>query len=133
MPIIVLRKEIQEARMATYAQEEGAALPWWLVLLEGIFAAIFGFLLLIAPGATLLFLVQVLGFYFFIGGIFRLVSLFMDTSLWGWKLFAGILGIIAGIVVVQHPLWSAIVVPTYLVYLIGFLAIFQGVVGLIQT
>lgn len=107
--------------------------PWWLVLLEGIFAAIFGLLLLIAPGATLLFLVQVLGFYFLIGGIFRLVSLFIDTSLWGWKLIAGIIGILAGIVVLQHPLWSTIAVPTYLVYIVGFLAIFQGVASLIQA
>jgi uncharacterized membrane protein HdeD (DUF308 family) len=74
-----------------------------------------------------------LGFYFLIGGIFRIVSLFLDTSLWGWKLFAGIVGIIAGILVLQHPLWSTIVVPTYLVLIVGFLAIFQGVASLIQA
>lgn len=119
--------------MTAYAQREDTAFPWWLVLLEGFFAALFGFLLLIAPGATLAFLVQVLGFYFLIGGIFRIVSLFIDTSLWGWKLAAGIIGIFAGIVVLQHPLWSAIVVPTYLVYIVGFLAIFQGVASLFQA
>ena len=107
--------------------------PWWLVLLEGIFASIFGILLLIAPGATLFFLVQVLGWYLFIDGILRIVSIFLDTSLWGLKLAVGILGILAGIVVLNHPLWSAIAVPTYLVYIIGFLAIFQGIGGLIQA
>jgi|SRR5215212_1483746 len=105
--------------------------PWWLVLLEGIFAAIFGFLLLIAPGGTLVFLVQVLGFYLLIEGILRLVSI-LDSALWGLKLAIGILGILGGMVVLNHPLWSALAIPTYIVYIVGFLAIFQGVGGLIQ-
>ena len=107
--------------------------PWWLVLLEGIFAGIFGLLLLSAPTATLLFLVQVFGFYLFLGGIFRLVSIFTDSSSWGWKLAGGLFGIVAGIAVLQHPLWSAIVVPIYVVNIVGFLAILSGVVGLIHA
>jgi uncharacterized membrane protein HdeD (DUF308 family) len=120
--------------MTTYAGTGGdTTYPWWLVLLEGIFAAIFGFLLLIAPGSTLVFLVQILGFYLLIYGVFRIVSMFIDSSLWGLKLAVGILGIIAGIAMLEHPLWSAIAVPTYLVYIIGFVAILQGIVGLIQA
>jgi uncharacterized membrane protein HdeD (DUF308 family) len=120
--------------MTLYARRGGdTTYPWWLVLLEGIFAAIFGFLLLIAPGSTLVFLVQVLGFYLLIGGILRIVSIFLDSSIWGLKLVLGIIGIIGGIVVLNHPLWSALLVPTYLVYFIGFLAIFQGIGGLIQA
>jgi uncharacterized membrane protein HdeD (DUF308 family) len=107
--------------------------PWWLVLLEGIFAAIFGLLLLIAPGGTLLFMVQVLGFYLFIEGILRIVSIFLDSSLWGLKLGIGILGIFAGIVVLNHPLLSTIAIPTYLAYVVAFLAIFEGVGGLIHA
>src|SRR5215217_565378 len=114
---------------AANAGDEETAFPWWLVLLEGIFSAIFGLLLLIVPGATLVFLVQVLGFYLLIGGILRIVSIFLDASLWGWKLVVSILGIIAGIVVLQHPLWNAIVVPVWIVFLIGFLAIIQGILG----
>jgi uncharacterized membrane protein HdeD (DUF308 family) len=119
--------------MTTYAESEGATFPWWLVLLEGIFAGIFGLLLLSAPTATLLFLVQVFGFYLFLGGIFRVVSLFTDSSSWGWKLVGGLLGIIAGIAVLNHPLWSTIAIPTYLVYLIGVLAIAEGAVLLFMA
>ena len=119
--------------MTTYAESEGATFPWWLVLLEGIFAGIFGFLLLTSPGATLLFLVQVFGFYLLIGGILRIVSIFTDSSSWGLKLAVGIIGIVAGIAVLEHPLWSTIAVPTYIVSIIGFLAIFQGAGGLIQA
>ena len=117
----------------TAAQRGDLTLPWWLVLLEGIFAAVFGLLLLIAPGASLLFLVQVFGFYLLIGGLLRIVSIFIDSSLWGLKLVIGILGILAGIVVLNHPLWSAIAIPTYIVYIVGFLAIFEGIVGLIHA
>jgi uncharacterized membrane protein HdeD (DUF308 family) len=127
------RGDEDDNRMTTSAESNGAAFPWWLVLLEGIFAGIFGFLLLTSPGATLLFLVQVLGFYLLIGGILRVVSIFIDHSLWGLKLVVGVLGLIGGIVVLQHPLWSAIAVPAYLVYFIGFLAMFQGFGGLIQA
>jgi uncharacterized membrane protein HdeD (DUF308 family) len=97
------------------------------------FTAVFGILLLIAPGASLISLVQVLGFYLFIEGILRIVSIFLDSSSWGLKVIIGILGIIAGLVVLNHPLWSAIAIPTYIVYVIGFLAIFEGVGDLIQA
>ena len=119
--------------MTTYAESEGATFPWWLVLLEGIFAGIFGLLLLSAPTATLLFLVQVFGFYLFLGGIFRVVSIFTDSSSWGWKLVGGLLGIIAGIAVLQHPILSTVIVPTYIIYIIGFIAIAEGVVELIAA
>jgi len=119
--------------MTTYAESEAAPFPWWLVLLEGILAAILGFLLIIAPGGTLIFLVQVLGLYLLIDGILRIVNIFTHTSLWGLKLAIGIIGIVAGIAVLQHPLWSALAVPAYIVYIIGFLAIFQGAGGLIQA
>jgi uncharacterized membrane protein HdeD (DUF308 family) len=121
--------------MATATGDVGMSettFPWWLVLLEGIFAVLFGLLLLVAPGSTLVFLVQVLGFYLLIDGILRLVSIFLDSSLWGLKLAIGILGILGGLVVLNHPLWSALAIPTYIVYIVGFLAIFQGAGGLIQ-
>jgi uncharacterized membrane protein HdeD (DUF308 family) len=127
-----------EAKMTTTtspteAIADAPTFPWWLVLLEGIFAGIFGLLLLAAPAATLLFLVQVFGFYLFIGGIFRLVSIFTDSSSWGWKLVGSLLGIVAGIVVLQHPLLSTIIVPTYVIYIIAVLAIAEGVFELIAA
>ena len=115
------------------AMADAPTFPWWLVLLEGVFVGIFGLLLLTAPAATLLFLVQVFGFYLFIGGIFRLVSIFTDSSSWGWKLVGGLLGIVAGIVVLQYPLLSAVILPTYIIYLIAFLAIAEGIFELIAA
>jgi uncharacterized membrane protein HdeD (DUF308 family) len=127
-----------EAKMTTTANPTEAmadapTFPWWLVLLEGIFVGIFGLLLLTAPASTLLFLVQVFGFYLFIGGIFRLVSIFTDSASWGWKLLGGLLGIVAGIVVLQHPLLSTVIVPTYVIYFIAVLAIAEGIFELIAA
>jgi uncharacterized membrane protein HdeD (DUF308 family) len=110
--------------------EEMLNVPWWLVLLEGIAVTIIGILLLISPGATTLVLVQILGFYWVIVGILSLVSLFMDRTLWGWKLFAGILGILAGLVIIRNPLWSAFFIPTLLVVLFAIEALIQGAIKL---
>ena len=75
-------------------------------------------------------LVQVLGWYWLVDGIIRLVSIFVDKSGWGWKLCMGILGIILGLAVIQHPLWSAILVPTTLVLAVGFIGM---TIGLLQV
>jgi uncharacterized membrane protein HdeD (DUF308 family) len=83
------------------------SVPWWLDLLEGIAAVIIGIFLLTSPGITLFALVQITGFFWLIGGIFRIVSIFVESSSWGWKLLGGIIGILAGLVVLQHPVWSS--------------------------
>ena len=112
---------------------EYKGIPWWLILLQGIALVILGILLLTAPGATLLILVQFLGIWWLVQGIFQIVSIFVDSSLWGWKLFAGILGILAGIVILQHPLWSTILVPEIAIIIVGIQALIFGVVELVQA
>ena len=117
--------------MSSYAGGRGEALPWGLVLVEGIVVALFGLILLVAPGASLVLLVWLLGIYLLVAGISRLVGIFLDSSSWGWKLVAGILCLIAGFAVLGNPLWSTTVASTWLVILVGFLAMLQGVAGLI--
>ena len=117
--------------MSSYAGGTGEALPWGLVLVEGIVVALLGLILLVAPGASLVFLVWLLGIYLLIAGIFRIVGIFLDASSWGWKLAAGILCLIAGLAILSNPLWSTTVASTWLVILVGFLALLQGVAGLV--
>lgn len=108
---------------------EDKMVPWWLVLLEGIALIIMGILWLAAPKATTLILIQILGIYWLIGGIFKIIGIFLDSSMWGWKLFAGILGILAGLVVLNHPLWSPLVVFGTLVIILGIQGIIYGGIG----
>ena len=120
--------------MTAFAQRtEEASLPWWLILLEGIAAAIIGLFLLTAPGATLFILIQVLGIFWLVGGLFRIISIFLDSSLWGWKLIAGALGILAGIVVLQHPVWSSVLVPAIYIIILGIQGLILGGVNLIMA
>ena len=118
---------------ATATNQDRSTLPWWVVLLEGIAAIVIGLLLLTSPVMTTAVLVQFLGLYWLIAGIFQIIAIFVDSSQWGWKLFVGIVGIIAGVIILRHPLWSTLLVPSTLVILLGLLGITIGVIKLIQA
>lgn len=107
---------------------------WWIVLFEGIVALIFGLLLVFSPTMALLILLQFVGIYWLISGLFALVEIFAAhrTASRGWLLFYGIIGILAGLVVLRHPLVSMVLLPTVLVVFLGITGIVMGIVGLIQ-
>lgn len=107
--------------------------PWWLVLLSGILNIIIGILLLTNPLQTVTALVWVLGLYWFVHGIFILVGMFLDHSAWGWKLFTGILSIIAGIYVLRYPIASAAVIPAIIVLLLGIQGLIVGIIALVMA
>src|SRR6478672_2651541 len=115
---------------ATAAYDE---LPWWLGLVQGVALLVLGALCLSAPGATIVVLVQLTGLYWLITGILGLIGLISDRSGWLWKAFAGVIGILAGIAIVGHPLWSSILVPTTLVIVIGIFGIVNGILVMIQS
>src|SRR5262245_30123578 len=105
-------------------------MPWQLILFEGVAAIIVGILLLTAPAQTVFVLVQLLGIYWLVRGVFSLGSIIGDATMWGWKLFLGILGIVAGILVLQHPISSALIVPAALVFVLGLDGVIMGCVGI---
>lgn len=118
---------------ASESMVQEVAIPWWVVLLQGICALIFGFLLLTDTGATLLTVVILLGIYWFVLGIFDLVRMFSDPAGWGWKLLSGIIGILAGLVLIRHPLWSAAIGSSILVWIVGVLGLVMGGVSIIRA
>lgn len=107
---------------------------WWLVLLRGIVLSLFGLLLVAAPGATLSSLVLFIGIYWFIHGIFSLISIFTGRSSlhWGWLLLDGIIGILAGVFVLNHPLFTAFLIPTTLVIILAVFGFVMGFINLLQ-
>ncbi len=119
--------------MATMSISESRGFPWWATLIQGIFSLIIGLLLLTNPLATTLVIVQFIGIFWLVSGIFGLVGIFVDSSLWGWKLFIGIVGVLAGLSVMQHPLWSTFLLPTVLVTILGIEGLIMGVFGLIAA
>ena len=120
--------------MNAEAMERGRAdFPWWLVLIEGIALVILGILWFASPGMTTLVAVTFLGAYWLVAGVFEIIGIFMDKSMWGWKLFTGILGIIAGIIVMRHPLWSSALVGATLVIILGIQGLIIGGVRIYQA
>ena len=85
---------------------------WWIYLLEGIGAILVGILLLTAPGRTLVAITIFLGFYWLFVGVLELARMFVDRSVpWYWSLLIGLLGIAAGLIVLNHPLLAAAILP----------------------
>ena len=89
-------------------------------------------MLITEPGATLVALTTVLGFYWLITGVLALVQVFVDRATpWIWSLLAGLVGIVAGLFVLRHPLVAALTVPTVLVIILGIQGLVIGAVQII--
>jgi len=79
---------------------------WWLYLVRGILAVIFGIIVLVWPGATVFVLIILFGCYALVEGLFALGYSIARASR-GDKFFAlmmlGLLGILIGIVTLARP------------------------------
>ena len=114
---------------------ENTSQLWWVILIMGIFAIIFGALFLAAPGMTLATVVVFLGIYFLIAGVFSFVEIFLhrDDTPWWLLVIKGILGVVAGLLVLNHPLMSTVLLPATLVLLLGIQGIIVGIIGIINA
>ncbi|MDV4342191.1 hypothetical protein HL657_03185 [Methanoculleus sp. YWC-01] len=70
--------------------------------------------------------------YWLANGIVVLLSLSRHKTGWGWKMLVGILGILAGILVLAYPLYSAILIPTIYAVIIGVESLVIGAIYLVQ-
>lgn len=78
---------------------------WWLILLRGVLAVIFGVLTFGWPGLTLLTLVAFFGAFALLDGIFSIVAAFTKGApapRW-WLALLGVLGIAAGVTTFAWP------------------------------
>jgi uncharacterized membrane protein HdeD (DUF308 family) len=118
--------------MANVALQPQQSSIWWVFLLQGLAGIILGLMLLTEPGATMVALTTLLGFYWLIMGVLALVQVFVDRSTpWIWSLLSGIVGILAGLFVLRHPLIAALTVPTILVIILGVQGLVMGVIEII--
>ena len=111
--------------------------PWWLTLIMGITAFVVGAVLLWAPAKTKVdayqLLIAFVGIYWLIAGIAEIVGMFSDHKAWGWKLFIGIVSIIAGAYVLMYPVAAGVALPRITVLMLGFWELFQGTILLIMA
>ena len=105
---------------------------WWLLLLRGIAAIVFGVLAFIWPGLTLLTLVILYGAFAIVDGVLALAAVFgrtgRDVPKW-WLVLTGVIDIGAGLIALFWPGITALV----LIIFIGAWAIVRGVMEIIAA
>jgi uncharacterized membrane protein HdeD (DUF308 family) len=103
----------------------------------GIAAMIIGAVLLWAPAKTRVetyqLLIAFLGIYWLIAGIMDIISMFLDHTAWAWKLFIGIVSIIAGFYILAYPVAAAVALPRVMVLVLGVWGLFYGAMLLIMA
>ena len=106
--------------------------PWWLTLIGGILAIVVGALLvwgnLITQVKVYFLLIEVLGIWLLIDGIVDIVHMFTDHRQWAWKLFIGIVSIVAGGYVLLHPIIAGIDLPAIFVLILGIWLVLKGAI-----
>lgn len=121
------------------ATAQAQPVRWWLVLVQGILSIIIGILFLTNPAITSASFVLVLGIYWLILGVLDIIHIFQDRTAWGWKLFSGIIGILAGLFIIGGFLWRdsplavTFAVGTAFVIVLGVMGVIYGIIGLVQA
>ena len=107
---------------------------WWVLLLRGIIALLFGAACFILTGAAIFALVIFIGAFFIVDGILMIAGAIRSASAshmghWWWQLLGGIAGIAAGVLTFA---WPAITAFT-LAILVGAWAIVTGAFELVTA
>ncbi len=79
---------------------------WWLVMVRGVAAVLFGVLAVALPGASLLSLVAIFGVYSAVDGLFAMMLAARRGragSSWGWMFYEGLVGVAAGALALAWP------------------------------
>ena len=106
---------------------------WALLLLWGLAWVILGLFLFFEPGITAVVLVQIMAVFWVVGGVLDLMNGLAHPEQPGraWRVLGGILGIVAGIIIMIHPIIGALVTVAFGFYLLAFAAIVTGIINLV--
>jgi len=90
---------------------------WWIPVLRGIAAVVFGVMAFVYPGLTVAVLVLLFGAWVLVDGIFRVVGAYAQRGSdkeWGFDLVIGIMGIIIGFLTFHAPRITALALIIYI-------------------
>jgi uncharacterized membrane protein HdeD (DUF308 family) len=90
---------------------------WWVPVIRGIAAIVFGVIAFVYPGLTVATLVLFFGAWVLIDGIFRVVGAIGHRASdpdWGWHIVIGIVGIIVGLLTFHAPQITALALIIYI-------------------
>lgn len=111
----------------------GVRALWWLFLLRGVFAVVFGVLALANGEAAVTLLSWILGVYIILDGLLTIVAAISERKRLGsigWYLFQGILGIVIGVLILSFANAFATLVGLIIIWAIIVVAILAGLIGL---
>lgn len=106
---------------------------WWLLLLRGILAVLFGIIALLAPAAALTGIAIVFGAYAIIDGIAAIMHAYQlreTNPRWGWLFASGVLTAIAGLAALILPGVAALFGGLFVLWVIVFWTVMTGIAGL---
>lgn len=102
---------------------------WWIILLRGFFAIIFGLLALFLPGLVLETLLLFFGILAIVSGVFLFFDGIFVKGDRVIKIFEGLLWVIIGVLVLLLPITSL----TVIMFFIAFWAIIIGIFQIIMS
>jgi uncharacterized membrane protein HdeD (DUF308 family) len=100
-------------------------------LLGGLTGVIFGIILLVRQEEALSLLAVLIGLWWLIHGAFMVFTVFIDRTDWGWKLAIGVLGMIAGILVLSNPTEAVVLFQGLFGVYLGILGMLIGIAGFV--
>ena len=90
---------------------------WWVPVLRGIAAVLFGIMAFVYPGLTVAVLVLLFGAWILVDGVFRVIGAIghrASDKEWGFDLIIGIMGIIIGFLTFHAPRITALALIIYI-------------------
>src|SRR5437868_2804233 len=90
---------------------------WWVPVLRGAAAIVFGVMAFVYPGLTVAVLVLLFGAWVLVDGIFRVIGAIghrASDKEWGFDLIIGIMGIIIGFLTFHAPRITALALIIYI-------------------
>ena len=124
IPIAILVHGIRSIASYSNSKKEGAPQGW--ILADGILSAVIGIWLLFQPAAAAVSLPFIFGFWILFAGVLRLMGGFSGKDAVkgsGWLIVWGIIGIITGLLLLNHPLFTGVIIS----YLVIWAFIFIGI------
>lgn len=113
--------------MSSFPLLDACARNWWVLLVRGLFAVLFGVAAFAWPGPTLVALVFLYGAYALVDGVTALSAGAFARA--GWLVLSGVLGIIVGIGTFFYPGITAVA----LFYVIAAWAVIRGIFEIVAA
>jgi uncharacterized membrane protein HdeD (DUF308 family) len=105
---------------------------WKLFLAEGIVMMVLGLLAIAVPEVATLAITILIGWLFFVGGIFRTISVLQHRAMPGfaWSLLIAVLAILLGLILIARPIAGVLTLTIWLIVFFiieGIAAIFLAI------